>query len=98
MDQYYFEKRFGRTIPGLLKTDRAALYANQQINGILRELKERTTKSIGETYYRISRLRHDLIPIFKMSGDLIISEKILELTSDIAYKTPKEEAILKLQV
>ncbi|MBN8835649.1 MAG: hypothetical protein J0I09_00165 [Sphingobacteriia bacterium] len=96
MDEIYFNKRFGRTIPGLLKTDRAALYANQQINVILKELRERSTKSIGDTYYSITRLRHDLIPIFRMSGDLMLSEKIIELTSDIAHRTPKEIAIAKL--
>lgn len=96
MDEYSYDKRFRRAIPGLLKTDRAALYATQQINSILKELRERTTKSIGDTYYSINRLRHDLIPIFRMSGDLIISEKIIELTSDLAHRTPKEIAIAKL--
>jgi hypothetical protein len=96
MEEMYYNKRFGTTIPGLLKTDRAALYANQQINVILRELRDRSTKSIGDTYYSIIRLRHNLIPIFRMSGDLILSEKIIELTSDIAHRTPKDIAIAKL--
>lgn len=96
MEEMYYNKRFGRTIPGLLKTDRAALYANQQISVILRELRDRSTKSIGDTYYSITRLRHDLIPIFRMSGDLMLSEKIIELTADIAHRTPKDIAIAKL--
>lgn len=91
-DFYYFDKRFGRQIPGLLKTDRAVIYLRQQLLSIEKEIAERTTKTIGDTYFRISRLRHELFPLFRMTGEIIIAEKIIELTGSIGQRTAKEDA------
>lgn len=91
-DFYYLDKRFGRYIPGLLKTDRAVIYLRQQLISINREISERVTKTIGDTYYRITRLRHELFPLFRMTGEMIIAEKIIELTDSIGQRTIKEEA------
>lgn len=93
MDNFYFDKRYGRQIPGLLKTDRAILYLKQQLLSINNEIEGRTTKSIGDTYYRISRLRQEFIPLFRMSGEIVISEKLVELTSAVGHRTIKEEAL-----
>jgi hypothetical protein len=86
-----------RGIPGLLKTDRAIIYLRQRLDLILREVQARTTKTIGDTYYRISRLRQELFPILRMSGEHTITEKILELGRNLSTRTPRQLAISSIK-
>lgn len=97
VDNYFLEKRFfNRHMPGLLKTDRAILYLKQQIGSICKEIEERTTKTIGETYYRIHRLRSEFLPIFKLSGEILIVDKLAEIANNIGYRTTKSDALHNL--
>lgn len=89
MDNFIYKSSRYSQIPGLVKTDRAVIYLKQRLSLILQELQQRTTKTIGETYYRIARLRHELFPILRMSGEHVIAEKIFEFTRSLSNRTPR---------
>lgn len=91
--EYLFDKRVPAYIEGMVKTDRAVIYAKQYLTNLRSEINARTTKTIGNSVYRIQRLRRDILPLFEFSGDRIFIDKFMSVFIRLNERTPKGDAV-----
>lgn len=83
----------GREFPsGIVRMDRAALYVRNRLTEIATDLRAKSTKSVGETAYRIGGTARELITFCRMAGDASLVRPARELM-DIGERTPREAAI-----
>lgn len=98
-DEFYLRNKrndIGADIPGLVRMDRALIYIKQQLARIIKEVKNRNTKGIGDTQYTIRSFYREVFNLCRMSGDLLLAEQISTSLRDLHSRTPCDTAILLL--
>ena len=100
-DKYFFELmrrgRYGSGISGLVRSDRALLYISQQLEKLIRNIEERKTKGLGETYYLLNRFAREAAGLGSFSGDAYLGEQIYGTINKFSERTPREDALVSLR-
>lgn len=83
----------GRELPpGIVRMDRAALYVRNRLAEIAADLQAKSTKTVGDTAYRIGGTARELATLCRMAGDSSLLRPARELM-EIGERSPREPSI-----
>lgn len=93
-DKYLYGLRKGMNpIPGLIRMDRALIYIRQRLDRLIREVNDRTTKTLGESAYSVRRFYREAVQICSMSGDAYLAEQVYGMLDPLNSRTLRVEAL-----
>lgn len=93
MTTKFFGKSWSEQPSTQIKSDRAILYTKQQLSNLKKELENRTTKTIGESYWQFYHTIRALVPIFQLSGERHVVEHLTEGIEKLNERTLRQDAI-----
>lgn len=92
-DRHMMMRRYGPTMPGLVRLDRALLYVRQRIMNLIKMIEVKDTKGLGDSVYAIHSLVRQMAPIFAMSGHEPMADRIMMITRNLSTRTPRKQGI-----
>ena len=81
----------------MVRMDRALIYLRQSLASRIRELELRTTKGIGDSWYKLLRFRDEAVQISALGGDDALRAMLVEVVNPMSERTIRTEAIDQLK-
>lgn len=90
---YYLRPNIQRDIKGMVRMDRAIFYLKQLLERLIRELSDRKTKTIGDSFYSVQSFLDEISNICNLSGDLTLLDNASKLFRPINQRTIRLDVI-----
>lgn len=90
-------RRYGASMPGLVRIDRAILYIKQRISNVIGMLEAKDTKGVGDAAYSVQGLVREMARLLAMSGYEACAERMVMLSRDLSSRTPRAQGIEMLK-